>query len=174
MPSGSGFTTNGRFEAVNDVSTNPVHLPLRLRESKFQHLWLLLSSLGFVAIGWSLEESAPSRNLGLAFFGFCTAVALVLMFHPCSGYLELTPTGFTYCTYFRPLTYKWTSVADFGVDKGIIRKYVGFNFAPEIDDSPGFEGNLPGSYGMAAEDLVDLLRAVRLQCIRKPEDAGQS
>ena len=150
-------------------------LPIRLRENKRRHLWMLLASFGFVAIGWSLDESDPTRLPGLAFFGFSTAMALVLMFHPRSGYLELTETGYTYCTYFRPLTYKWSTVADFGVDKTWRRKYVGFNFAPEIEDrTEGFEGILPDTYGMAAEDLVDLLRAVRLECIRKKAATGQS
>jgi hypothetical protein len=148
-----------------------------LRPSRLKWLLVLGISLTFVvggllALFWPGRAGAPQREgawvmwLCVGFFGLGVVVCL-LQFLPRSSFLRLDGEGFTIRTLYRERTYRWEDVDTFGVTVVSFNKMVGFNFAPHFDRAARlrrvnkaiafFEGALPDTYGMKAEDLADLM-----------------
>jgi hypothetical protein len=148
-----------------------------LRPGRVKSLLMLGVSLTFVAVGllgllWPRADGAAEEEERWAmwacvvFFGLGVIVC-VLQFLPRSSFLRLGPEGFTIRALYRERTYRWEDVDTFGVTQVSFNKMVGFNFAPHFDRAARlrrvnkaiafFEGALPDTYGMKAEDLADLM-----------------
>jgi len=134
---------------------------------------LLAVSVAFVAAGIFMLPRRPlAASGGIVFFGLGIVVALLQLL-PGSAYLELDERGFTTCTMFRKNFIAWADVGKFfplSLDVRA-RKMVAFNYAPGLQPHPttrkfltaiaGAEGALPDTYGRSAEDLAELLNAIR-------------
>jgi hypothetical protein len=148
-----------------------------LRPSRLKWLLVLAISFTFVGAGltallWPSPPGAPQKEdawvmwVGVGFFGLC-AVASALQFLPQSSCLRLGAEGFTIRSLFREQTYRWEDVDTFGVTLVGLNRMVGFNFAPHFRRAErlrgvsaalaGFEGALPDTYGLKAEELAYLM-----------------
>ena len=151
-----------------------------LRPSRLSWLLVLAISLAFVVGGLlalfgprpAKPEDAWGMWLCVGFFGLVAGVAL-LQFLPQSSFLRLHADGFTVRTLYREATYRWEDVDTFGVMVVRLHKMVGFNYAPHFDRAKrlrravaavaGFEGALPDTYGMKAEELANLMNEYKYQ-----------
>jgi hypothetical protein len=153
--------------------------------------WLLVLGIsltfvvgGLLALFWPRQPGAPEKEGAwimwacVGFFGLCAVVAL-LQFLPQSSCLRLGAEGFTIRTLYREQTYRWEDVDTFGVTRVRLNKMVGFNFAPHFQRAArlrrvsaalvGFEGALPDTYGMKAEELADLMNQYKYRHEAAPE-----
>jgi hypothetical protein len=147
------------------------NFPQVLRPRRWKVLGLLAVSGGFTAGGvWMLAAGEWEGWLVSGFFGLCFIVAAALLL-PGSAYLRLGPEGFEVCSLFRARSYRWADVEGFGVALVGGNRMVAFNFAPGFPGSvvarrlavllSGWEGALPDTYGMGAEELAALLNGYR-------------
>ena len=145
-----------------------------LRPSRRTWLLVLVISLAFVAVGLlALFGPRPAEQedvwvmwLCVGFFGLVAGVS-VLQLLPQTSCLRLDTEGFTIRSLFREQTYRWDDVDTFGATRIGPNKMVGFNFAPHFRRAErlrgvsaalaGFEGALPDTYGMKAEELAHLM-----------------
>lgn len=142
--------------------------------SRFKWLLVLAVSLTFVVVGLLAlfgprpvgPEDAWAMWLCVGFFGLGAGASL-LQFLPQSSFLRLHADGFTVRTLYREATYRWEDVDPFGVVAIRHNRMVGFNYVPHFDRAKrlrravaalaGFEGALPDTYGLKAEELADLM-----------------
>lgn len=153
-----------------------MELPLTFYPKRTQAILLLLVSSAFVAAGIFIVVEGDWKGLICAgFFGLCALVGAVQLL-PGSAFLKLTSEGLEYASLFRNHRIPWTAITEIGVchiraSGLVVRKMVGFNFDPAFtvgaralsQSLSGFEGALPDTYGMKAEDLAKLLIAVQRQ-----------
>jgi hypothetical protein len=148
--------------------------PLILRPKKSSGFMLLGLSVMFVVVGvWlAMTRGGWVGYVCAGFFSLGIPVAIAQLL-PGGAYLKIAEEGFTYVTLFRPHTTAWRDVERFFVvtikQTGLspIRTMVGFDYAPHyaraqfarnISSSLAqCEGGLPDTYGLKAEQLVDLL-----------------
>jgi hypothetical protein len=139
---------------------------LLLRPSKLGTLGLLLLCSAFVAGGvWSGYEGKTMGWLTAAFFGLGIVVAIVHIL-PSASYLLLTENGLKARTLYRSWSVAWKDIAFFTTIT-IGHRMVVFNYADHYDKAKmtrgvarriaGYEGALPDTYGMKADQLADLL-----------------
>jgi hypothetical protein len=144
-------------------------------------LLLLCGSLAFVAGGFLILGQKTDFGYlpteiagwsGIIFFGLCAIVFLITLI-PGASYLRLQKEGLEVCSLFRRNTTKWQEVECFGIYTGSRRAFrnkVMINLTLEKESNPrmaamrararrlsGFDGMLPDTYGMKAENLVALL-----------------
>lgn len=108
----------------------------------------------------------------IGFFGLCALVS-ALQLVPGVSRLQLDAQGFEVRALFRRHRTPWKDVAKFGVlghppARGV---WVGWNYRPGSGpasrlrkfnlDNFGFEAQLPDTYGMAPDELVELLESIR-------------
>jgi hypothetical protein len=147
-------------------------LPFTLHTKKAKMMWLLLLSCVFVAGGVLMVLKGKQVGwLCGGFFALGIPIFLIQL-HPRASYLTIEKDGFEFCALFRKTRYRWAEIAGFGTYT--IRQhgmpagtFVGLNFSPEYHGAPkmraankalvGFEGGLPDTYGMKADDLALLL-----------------
>ena len=108
--------------------------------------------------------------LNVAFFGVGVIIALVTL-HPNSTYLILDKSGFTFSTMFRKAYFPWNQIQSFVVARVSLNKMVGWNFIPEYSGYQaarkintglcGAEAALPDTYGISAEELVEVMNTLR-------------
>jgi hypothetical protein len=142
-------------------------MELTLRPNRLRYLLFMTSSAGFVAGGaLMVREGDPMGWAGILFFGAGVIVFCVLLL-PGSAYLKLDPAGFTVCSLFRAHSTRWYEVNSFEVGRIGGRKLVVFNFsnlhrgqgfARKLSSAiGGYEGALPETYGLSAEDLAAMM-----------------
>jgi hypothetical protein len=112
-------------------------------------------------------------SLCVAFFAACAIVAAVSLL-PGSSYLELTETGFTFCSLYRKTFVPWNHVREFLPIRIHHNDMVGWNFAAAAPPAgpgrrfsasiSGAEAGLPDTYGMTSAELAELLNAM----LRRP------
>jgi hypothetical protein len=140
---------------------------LVLRPSKRSTLGLLLGCSIFVGAGvWMATIGKPIGWIAVIFFGLGVVVALVQLI-PNASYLVITQKGFEIGSLFRSHTYSWHEVTFFAVATTYYHGMVVFNFSASYEKAKvarnvakaiaGYEGALPGTYGMKADQLADLL-----------------
>lgn len=153
-------------------------LPTRvLRPRRIKTLALFLVCVAFVAVGilLILDEGSFWGYAATGFFGIGVLVFAVQLL-PGSSYLEVGPEGFTTCSVFRARRTPWSAVDCFevgrlgGATPGSPRTVV-FDYAPDYErheaarnlasSMSGHEGALPDTYGMAPQELADLLNRYR-------------
>lgn len=139
---------------------------------KSRMVWLLIVSMLFVALGlWLALKGGLVGYLCAGFFGLGVLVAAVQLL-PGSSYLRLTPESMSWASLFRVTTIPWGDIDQFFVvtirHMGFpIRKMVALNYVETYQRSrfgralssalADCESGLPDTYGMKAEELVDLL-----------------
>jgi len=133
---------------------------------------LLTVCLAFVACAIFLIHKGEKFGWVCAgFFGLGIPVFLVQLL-PNASFLTVTEEGIEFCSLFRRHKIRWSDISEFGVttvrQQGLpVNKMVGFNYSPTYQRAAkarsvakalaGFEGALPDTYGMRAENLAQLL-----------------
>ncbi len=156
--------------SVDDV----LRLPKILRPNRKKYFRLLLTCLGFTAIGvWSLHDGektgwfiAPLFGLGVLFF--------ILLLLPQSAYLKIEPEGLTVCSLFRVHRFRWSDIDSFMPIQVVINQMVGLRFSPSYQAPKWLrkiavglssaEGALPDTYGLSAKELSDFLNRCLREC----------
>lgn len=134
---------------------------------------LLLTCVVFATLGvWMINDNDLRGWLVVGFFGPCSLIVLC-QFIPGANYLRLTRDGISYSTFFRKRSHKWDEIFEFGAyePSSTGSKYVGFNFKQRSKSGEnlnsfsktlsGWESGIPDTYGMSAEELVEILESWR-------------
>jgi hypothetical protein len=140
---------------------------LLLRPSFISTLGLLLVCTIFVVLGiWMSGEGQPMGWFVAGTFGVGVVIALVHLL-PNASYLLLTEDGFETRTLYRSSSVAWDEIAFFATTTIGHNKMVVFNYSDRFDRSKrarrlaraiaGYEGALPDTYGMKADQLASLL-----------------
>lgn len=140
---------------------------LILRPSKIRTGLILALTLAFTVIGgWMVHGHRRGGWFAAIVFGLGSLVC-ALQLLPGSSYLLLEPDGFTVRTLYRSQRYGWAEVERFGVTRIGGNKTVAFDFSSRYErwrvgrqvaaGISGYEGMLPDTYGMKAEQLAGLL-----------------
>jgi hypothetical protein len=146
---------------------------LVLRASRFRYALYALGCLVFVAIGALLAERGRPEGWWLALVFGASALLFLIGVAAGENYLRLTTSGFEVRTFFRSHFYRWQDVLGFGVARLHVYRYVTIFLMPDYIETlrgreaaaamTGVEGMLPDTYGMRAEDLVELLEEWRVR-----------
>jgi len=187
------WTKRSRCDGISlSTSMNTPSLPFTLYPKKTKILMLFAVCLAFVAGSILMIRQGEKMGwLCAGFFGLGIPVSLLQLW-PNSSFLKVTEEGLEICSLFRRQTIRWCDVSEFGVttmrQHGLpVNRMVGFNYAAGYQRAAktrsvaralaGFEGMLPDTYGMAAEELAQLLgdyhRKWSLKTITEPGGAGK-
>ena len=147
-------------------------LPFTLYTKKSKMIWLLLACSAFTAAGvWMLIEGEWIGGLCGGFFALGIPIFL-LQLHPKATFLTVSEDGLEFSALFRKSRISWTDISEFGTytlrHNGLpAGTFVGINFSAEYRPAAkaraiakaltGFEGGLPDTYGLSAQDLAQLL-----------------
>jgi hypothetical protein len=145
---------------------------LTLRPSRLRWSLLLLAFVVFTTAGIAMIAAGEAWGWPVAvFFGLGIPISILVLTGRSNG-LRLTPDGFAIQS-LRTSTIAWDDVEAFGTFKTAGGTMVGFTFAPsydratigralarELTESP-YEGGLPDTYGMKAEELAALMEEWR-------------
>src|ERR1700676_1257387 len=162
MVKGTEFGTN-----ENTLSSFPG--PIILRSSRKKWLRVTIGAGCFTVVSGLLGFGGDIIGiLGTAFFGICTLVGVITLL-PGASWLRLDEKGFEFTRFFRTTRFHWSDVGDFGVWTFRSNNLVVFkatkprlSILEKINTAlSGRNGYLPDTYGMAAEDLVQLMTAWR-------------
>lgn len=145
---------------------------LTLYSSRLKYFFVLLISLAFTFVGtWMLKEGDAKGWLVLIFFGLLCLMALAPFLCPRRFYLHLSPEGFEARSLFHKTFTRWRDASRFEVRWLVFTKLVVFNYGPahhsyewikKANRMVGdFEGGLPDTYGLSADELVRLLNEWR-------------
>jgi hypothetical protein len=156
------------------------HNILILRPSKIKVGLILALCLAFtVGGGWMIHGHRRGGWFAAIVFGLGSLIC-ALQLLPGSSYLLLEPDGFTVRTLYRSQKYGWAEVERFGVTRIGGNKTVAFDFSRRYErwrmgrqvaaGISGYEGMLPDTYGMKAEQLAGLLNAWKTRA----GDAGRT
>lgn len=125
--------------------------------------WTGISAL-FTVGGLDLWADRDVMGLVTAVFFGAAGLFFAALYFVRGNQLRLTSTGFTYREFLIERGHDWSAVHSFGAAGSGIRRWVGWNFQPPMqddDDSPDnaakFEGYFPENYGMDADELAALL-----------------
>jgi ribosomal protein S18 acetylase RimI-like enzyme len=143
-----------------------------LRPSRRRWSLLLAVFVAFTALGIATIVSGEAWGwLAAIFFGLGIPISVLVLTGRINT-LHLTPEGFTIRS-LRTSTIGWDDVEAFGTFETAGGTMVGFTFAPsydratigralarELTGSP-YEGGLPDTYGMKAEELAALMEEWR-------------
>jgi hypothetical protein len=142
-------------------------LPFTLYPNRGKTVLVLVVCLAFVAVDVLLiHDRTPKYWFTLILFSLAALVMLVQLL-PGSGSLTVSRDGIEVRSLFRTHRYRWSELSEFGVYRVRGNTFVGFNFSPEYRRSAagralarafaGYEGSLPESFGLRAQDLAALL-----------------
>ncbi|MES2695797.1 MAG: hypothetical protein V4773_20150 [Verrucomicrobiota bacterium] len=147
-------------------------------------IWLLLLCSTFTAIGgWMVIDGQKMGWFCGGFFALGLPIFLIQM-HPKASFLTVSEDGFKFSSLFRKTHCRWSDIAVFGTytlrQNGLpVGNFVGFDFVSEYQSSSkmraaskamvGFEGGLPDTYGLKAEDLSQLLASYHAEWTRNKE-----
>jgi hypothetical protein len=161
--------------------------PLTLIPSR-KESWRLLKTGGFFTIlgilvsfdvGISFGDRIV-RVLATAFFGVGTVMGVIDLL-PGSSSLRLDENGFEITHCFRKQQFRWNAVSDFDVWTFKGHRFVIFKAAKSrlglleklnAAWTGGRNGSLPTRYGMAADDLVQLMTTWRNSALNATKQAG--
>jgi hypothetical protein len=157
-------------------------LPFTLHTKRAKTIWLLLLCSAFTAGGVLMILNG--KNMGWFCSGFFALGTLIflLQLHPKASYLTISEDGFECSVLFRKSRYRWSDISKFGTytlrQKGLpVGTFVGLDFSAEYQLSPkaravskamvGFEGGLPDTYGLRADELAQLLASYHLESFQR-------
>jgi hypothetical protein len=126
------------------------------------------------------ETKVITGTLVTALFGLCTAISVIGLL-PGSNWLRLDANGFEVTSLFRSRVYGWSDVGDFSVWNRRGGSYVMFRAASRYPTARDrwsqiwrIKQQLPGTYGFAAEDLLQLFTAWQNLALRsRGRDLGE-
>lgn len=142
-----------------------------LHSSPFKYGFYALLCLGGATTGvWMCILGEWLGYVCASFFGL-GLIVLVIQMMPGASYLRLTAEGFELASLFRRHFVRWDRIEEMGVwtmRRGLAKsKMVCFNYlATAVSTSrarelsrrlTGFEGGLPDTYGLSAEELLSLM-----------------
>jgi hypothetical protein len=136
-------------------------------------------SLIFMAAGIRMVSDGTAAGWPVAIGFGVAAASLAIMGHPRSGFLRLDPDRLTVCSLFRVSSYRWDDIEAFDVVRFGLYRLVAFTLFEQGgghgDHTPrpaaaisGYDGALPDTYGMRAEELALLLNEWRLRARQVP------
>jgi hypothetical protein len=144
---------------------------LSLRPSVVGYFWLLLLCSAFLCGGIWMISVGQSKGWFVASFGGLGVIVTLVQSLPNASYLVLTKKGFVVRSLFRSHSYSWQEVGAFSVATIKRNRIVVFSFATTYQRArkvrtllrtfAGYEGALPDTYGMKADDLASLLNEWR-------------
>jgi hypothetical protein len=148
---------------------------LTLKPDRARWLLVFLICAGFVAIAIWLGPGDPLIFYGAGgFFLLCALIAVPLMFGVGAS-LTLHLEGFTCRTLFKSFHRRWQECSAFYPVSTGMRRYVGFSTAQDESAHPrlaaanraliGASGMLPDNFGLAAEELADLMNLFRARSL---------
>ncbi|WP_172717038.1 hypothetical protein [Neorhizobium sp. T6_25] len=149
--------------------------------SRKKTILLLLGSLVFVAVSWSLpDERFYLRLFGVALFSANAIIFVLMLVRP--SRLSLDQDGLSLSGGFRlsPMKIAWRDVEGFVVRRAQPgTSLIGFNYSVHASSKPrgaafsrgstGVDGGLPGGWSMSDIALVDMLNAYREQALANDE-----
>jgi hypothetical protein len=151
--------------------------PFTLYPSRKKTALFLFGSAVFVAGGIFLIIKGETIGwFCTIFFGLGLAILAVQLVPGCA-HLTVDDDGIEICMLFRRSRIAWSDIGGFGTfsirNHGIaVRKMVGINFSEAYASArsgravakalSGFDGSLPDTYGLKAEDLAVLLSHCRM------------
>jgi hypothetical protein len=158
-------------------------LPFTLYTKKTKMILLLLVCSAFTAGGiWMVLEGQKMGWFCGGFFALGIPIFLIQM-HPRASYLTVSNEGIEFSSLFRKTRIPWSDLVSFGTYT--LRPggtFVGFDFSPRSQVSPkmraaskamaGFEGGLPDTYGMKADELALLLASYHAESMKKAHPVG--
>lgn len=127
----------------------------------------------------SIEQTLPIFAVALVGIG-CIVIGMILFVRP-GACLRLDKTGFEVVSPFRKQVFRWSEVSDFGIWSHKRSSFVAFNAArPRLTISDrlnaaltnGRNATLPDTYGMSADDLVQLMAAWRNSALNATKPIG--
>jgi hypothetical protein len=140
--------------------------------------WALVLSIcvAFTVAGVALAAAGePLGWLAAVFFGLGIPASILVLTGRING-LRLAPEGFTISS-LRSSTVAWDDVEEFGTFETRGGTMVGFRFVATYDKAwlgrslayqmSKYEGALPDTYGMKAEELVELMESWRARYSRR-------
>jgi hypothetical protein len=154
-------------------------LPFTLFPKRTKTVVLLLVSSVFVAGSvLMIYLGEPIGWLGAVFFGLAALVFLVQLLSK-NRFLTISEEGIEFHSLFHAERIRWTDVSTFGVyQTGPGPKLVGFNYSSDYPGATkgrsvaralaGFEGRLPDTYGLSADDLALLLSEYHREMTQPP------
>lgn len=177
LPAGNSSSISTINWYDSHIMQSNIEIPVTLYPSRAKIVWLLLIGLLFVLAGiWMVHEGQWFGYVCAGFFGLGLPI-LALQLHPKAAYLRLTSEGFTFCTSFRAYTIRWTDVQKFAVNLlplPAMTQMVAWNFSPHYPryqasararaiskSMSGYDGALPNTYGMKAQELAELMERLR-------------
>jgi len=150
----------------------PPSLPLTLYPKKTKTLMLLIVCLAFVAGSMLIIRKWEKVGwLCGGCFGLGIPVFLIQLW-PKRAFLKVSEEGIEFCSLFSKQKVPWHDISQFGVitirHHGLpVKRMVGLNYSAEFQSVwkarsvakilTGFEGALPDTYGMGAEELAQIL-----------------
>lgn len=157
-----------------EAGADPLPDVIMLKPDRLRWLFVFLISAGFVAIATWIGPSDPTLFFGAGgFFLLCAIVAAPQVVGVGSS-LTLDRQGFTCRTLFRSFRRAWVDCSEFTpVYAG--RPMVGFSTQQDENAHPmlaganraiiGVAAALPETYGLALDELADLLNAFRARAL---------
>jgi hypothetical protein len=157
-----------RHRSRKPLLTDEPPREMTLYPSRKAWLPVLLISIAFTAVGiWNIPEGEGMAWAASIFFGLGTVVSGLIVCFPKMTSLRLTDEGFIIQSLFRGQLVRWDDVSFFGVTSvggpamvgfSFVVSYAGQKFGRQLArDLCGYDGALPDTYGMTADNLADLL-----------------
>ncbi len=148
---------------------------MTLKPDRLRWLLIFLISAGFVAIATWIGPSDPALFYGAGgFFLLCALVAATQMIGIGSS-LTLDREGFTCRTLLRTFRRKWVDCSPFITTRTPGQAMAGFSTSEDERSHPRLSGAsraiigasaaLPETYGLALDELVDLLNRFRARAL---------
>lgn len=149
---------------------------IELRPGRVKWVMIFLISAGFVAIAiWLGDEMEPLTRWGSGgFFALCGLIAVPQMIGV-GARLRLDREGFTCTTLFKSFRRTWVECSEFAPARVGPNLMVGFSTATDETNHPrgaalsraltGISGALPDTFGMAADELAELMNIFRQRAL---------
>jgi hypothetical protein len=159
-----------------DADGEPLPDGVTLKPARVKWLIILLLALGFVAIAIFLgQDMDPVTRWGSGgFFAVCAAIAFPQMLGV-GARLVLDREGFTCSTAFNSFRRSWRECSEFSAVQVGPDMTVGFSTAQDEAMHPrmaaltrgltGASGALPETYGVAAEEVADMMNRFRARAL---------
>jgi hypothetical protein len=158
-------------EPVHAYSGPEIHLPTKLLPNKQKYSILLLISIVFTLLGaWMIFNGDDMGYWAIGLFGVIGIPVFLMQIFTNKNYLELDSEKFTYSTFITKKTFYWKDVEAFDLWKIHNNKFVrwlpnanyqGEPVKPVVKSIVSKALMLPDTYGMKAEDLVEMMNEIR-------------
>lgn len=140
--------------------------PIILYPSKVKYAFLILVSLAFIILGFTLiDDNIWIAIFNIVFFGSCLITFIINMI-PNSSYLKIDEKGIEMKNLHRSTFISWSVVSGFDTKTIFINKQVTFDIDENFLICSNFDtkkGTFPDTYGMSAKELAATLNKFKNQ-----------